>query len=135
MRALFLSLAVAGCLGCSSKKSDTSFADKVDDARKEINAADEKRALERIAVLLQACEAYKMSPANQEDEFPSKLDELISPPWGGGGFLKGGKMGLLDPWGEPFKYALVKGKDGKPVPYVWSERTVDGKVKVVGTKP
>ena len=38
-------------------------------------------------------------------------------------------------WGEKLKYEVVKDKDGKERPYIWSERIVDGKKVIVGDAP
>ena len=37
--------------------------------------------------------------------------------------------------GVAYKYAVGKGEDDTPLVYVWTERTVDGKTKVIGKKP
>ncbi len=50
-------------------------------------------------------------------------------------FLEKGKDGLLDPWGEPYKYALSLDEKGNTIPHVWAEREVKGELKVFGNKP
>jgi hypothetical protein len=46
---------------------------------------------------------------------------------------------FIDPWGVAYKYAIVlitqvDGQAGE-MPYLWSERVVDGKLQVYGIKP
>jgi hypothetical protein len=48
--------------------------------------------------------------------------------------LDGGDRALCDSWGEPFKYALVPNEEGILEPYVWFERTKDGKTTLFGAK-
>ncbi|QJW97834.1 hypothetical protein FTUN_5414 [Frigoriglobus tundricola] len=45
--------------------------------------ADEKRAELAIGSLLNACEAYRVSPANETNALPPTLMELVNPPFGG----------------------------------------------------
>lgn len=39
-----------------------------------------------------------------------------------------------DAWGNPFRYALVTNEAGEIEPHVWSERTIDGKTRLIGAK-
>jgi hypothetical protein len=91
------------------------------------------RAVLQFKLLLTACEAYRENPKSG-NRYPATLAELVEPPFGGGPFLKDPANDLLDPWGNPFKYALVTDGTGKPVPYVWAERTADGKTTLLGAK-
>jgi hypothetical protein len=104
--------------------------------------ADDKEA-EKQAILqaqlqrnsiLAACEAYHASPQNKTGAHPTILPELVKPPFGGSSFLRNGEKDLVDPWGKMFQYAVAKDEKGNLRPYVWTERTVDGKTTVIGTK-
>lgn len=81
--------------------------------------------------LILACEAYH---AQSGEKYPTKLADLIVPPFGGSSFVRNGEDDLLDPWGRPFKYAVVPDGNGDPEVYVWAERTVDGKLLFIGAK-
>jgi hypothetical protein len=92
-------------------------------------------------VILAACEAYYAHPKSKKT-YPDQLANLLTPPFGGSSFLKNGTEDLIDPWGGPFQLGIdttrakVNGKDVEVQrPYVWAERTIDGKVRVFGTKP
>ncbi len=87
----------------------------------------------RSMAVLKACEAYRNHP-NAGDRYPASLAELVHPPWGGSSFLNDPEHDLTDAWGNPFRYAVVLGEDGEAVPYVWAERTVDGRLKLIGAK-
>jgi hypothetical protein len=41
---------------------------------------------------------------------------------------------LVDAWGNPFRYAVVPNAAGQMEPYVWTERTQDGKTTLIGAK-
>lgn len=83
--------------------------------------------------LLLACEAYHETPKSGK-KYPAKLADLHTPPFSGGSFLRNGEDDLIDPWGNPFKYAVVPDAKGEPELYVWSERTVEGKLTLIGWK-
>ena len=82
-----------------------------------------------------ACEAYQTSPQNEKGKPPTILLELVKPPFGGVSFLRNGEKDLLDPWGKTLQYAVAKDEKGELRAYVWAELTIDGKTKVIGTKP
>jgi hypothetical protein len=102
------------------------------DADKE--EAKEKTALLQTVTIRKACEQYYLNP-NSGGTYPKKLEDLIKPPWGGSSFLANGKDNLLDPWAKAFKYELAKDAKGFDKPFIWAERTVNGKTKVIGAKP
>jgi hypothetical protein len=102
--------------------------DKVEEAR-------QARAELQCRSLLQACEAYVVNPANKTRTYPTILLELVKPPFGGPSFIRDGEKDLIDPWGKMFQYAVAKDEKGNLRAYVWTERTVDGKTKVIGRKP
>jgi hypothetical protein len=97
---------------------------------------DEDKAKLSCDSLLQACLAFKISPADgMGKQFPTVLLELAKPPNGRTSYLKNGEKDLIDPWGKTFQYAVAKDEKGELQAYVWTERTVGGKTKVIGTKP
>jgi hypothetical protein len=96
--------------------------------------ARENLALLRARALETACEAYYANPQSA-NTYPRTLDDLAAPPFGGASFLRNGRKDLLDPWGQTYKYAVVADPKGRPLPYVWTERTVRGTTRVIGTKP
>jgi hypothetical protein len=95
--------------------------------------AKEEKARAQCASILQACEAFATNPANKAG-YPTTLTELVKPPFGGASYLKNGEKDLLDPWGKMVRYAVAKDDKGRLRAYVWTERKIDGKTKVVGTK-
>ncbi|HEV3436464.1 MAG TPA: sigma-70 family RNA polymerase sigma factor [Gemmata sp.] len=85
-------------------------------------------ATTRAIVLVQAVKKHYV----ERGEWPAKLADVASS-------LENGKKDLVDPWGTEYKFAIMteKQSDGTAIerPYVWTERTIDGKIKVYGTKP
>jgi hypothetical protein len=88
-----------------------------------------------------ACEAYYAHPKSG-NVYPDTLHHLLTPPFGGTSFLKNGIGDLVDPWGVPYRYEVGKVRakvNGREIEsdsaYVWTERKIDGKVRVFGTKP
>lgn len=104
-----------------------------DDAK--LEAAKRQRAELNCRSILLACEAYALNPANKAGTHPTILLELVKPPFGGASYLRDGEKDLVDPWDKMFQYAVAKDEKGNLRPYVWTERTVDGKTTVIGTKP
>jgi type II secretory pathway pseudopilin PulG len=103
--------------------SDVKLTDEIkDEATKEAIAKNDARVIE------QACKKYYLENA----KWPAKLADIAD-------LLENGKKALNDPWGKEYKFAIVtkKGEDGTEIqrPYIWTERTVDGKIKVYGMKP
>jgi hypothetical protein len=83
--------------------------------------------------LIAACEAYQ-GHSSAENKYPSTLNDLVSPPWGGPSLLRNGKDELVDSWGSPFRDAVVPNEKGEVEIYVWAERIVDGKTSLIGAK-
>jgi hypothetical protein len=104
-------------------------------ADEDAEAAKEKRAERQCLSIRDACEAFKSNPANKDALYPTILPELVKPPFGGTSYLRNGEKDLLDPWGKMVQYAVAKDEKGLLRTYVWTERVVDGKTKVIGTKP
>ena len=94
----------------------------------QMDAAKEKIAELNASGLTQACEAYQLNP-KAAGAHPAKLAELVRPVFGGASLIRNGAADLLDPWGVAYKYAVEKDKNGLPVPFVWTERVVNGKTK------
>jgi hypothetical protein len=90
-------------------------------------------AIFHVQGILVSCEAYRENPASG-NRYPADLSELHNPPFGGPSFLHNGEQDLIDPWGNPYRYAVVKSRKGGPEIYVWSEHNRDGKLKLVGAK-
>jgi len=59
-----------------------------------------------------AIEAYIDCPANVKHEFPTKLNDLVEPPFGGPPFLRNGSADLVDPWGKPYQMERARRPDG-----------------------
>jgi hypothetical protein len=59
------------------------------------------------------------------DSYPVKLADVLP-------FLD--NKDITDAWGNPFHYALVANAAGELEPYVWAERTHNGKVTLHGAK-
>ena len=90
-------------------------------------------AIDQARYLAIGCEMYYEHPKSG-GKYPEKLADLIHPPFGDGPFVEDHSSDLIDPWGNPYKYALVQNENGKWEPYVWAERTVDGKTTLLGAK-
>lgn len=85
-------------------------------------------------VLVRACEGYRKH-LKGDGKYPATLTELVEPDPKSGrkAMVEGGLVSLLDPWGEQYRYAIVETKDG-PVPYVWAEREIDGRLHLIGAR-
>jgi hypothetical protein len=87
----------------------------------------------RAEVLARACRDY--SRHSPDGRFPVGLTDLRSPPPGDDRrVLDDDGSDLTDTWGTPFRYAVVANETGQLEPYVWAERTVDGKTTLLGAK-
>jgi hypothetical protein len=78
-----------------------------------------------------ACELFRKYESF-DGRYPQSMGDLIH--GDGKPLLDGGDRALCDSWGEPFKYALVPNEEGILEPYVWFERTKDGKTTLFGAK-
>src|SRR5581483_10554494 len=81
------------------------------------------RALNDARLLLFACESYRQEPESG-GKYPTKLSEVA-------GRLEQGRDALIDPWGNPYRFAAVWNEQGEAETYVWSERTVNGKTTLL----
>jgi hypothetical protein len=50
-------------------------------------------------------------------------------------YLDAGQDKFFSSWGYPFQYTLKEDEAGKVVPYIWTEREVNGEARVYGKKP
>src|SRR5262245_28386923 len=75
---------------------------------------DSKSGLAKMKALnvVKACRAYQAI----NDKYPSNLSDLIGTD-GNRALLDGGEQAILDPWGKPYKYALVQIENGDFEPY------------------
>jgi hypothetical protein len=99
-----------------------------------LEADKERQAVFQARSLETAAEVYYSHPQSK-NKYPEKLTDLLAPPFGGASFLRNGPADLVDPWGKTFQYATRKDAQGNERPYVWTERTVNGKTRVIGNKP
>lgn len=90
----------------------------------------EKLALTSARTLENATKQYHL----KFGAAPEKLADLVKPPFGMP-FIEGGEKALLDPWGKPYRYVATPDERGVVRSYVWTERGVGGKAKVIGNKP
>ncbi len=93
-------------------------------------------AVRQAELILYACEAYRDDSNNPErgKRFPSTLAELVKPSFDGQRDLRLNEADLIDPWGTPYRYVVAKSATGDTELYVWTERAVDGKLKLHGAK-
>ena len=68
----------------------------------------------------QAIKSYKMNTANQLGEDPSGLGDLLTPPFGGTGFLANGQQDLIDPWGNQYQMKAHTQGDGSQTILVYT---------------
>ena len=60
-----------------------------------------------------AIEAYTQHEANTKHEFPTTLNDLVHPPFGGPSFLRNGETDLRDQWGKPYQMERARWPDGE----------------------
>jgi general secretion pathway protein G len=75
--------------------------------------------------IAQAIEAYKTAPGNPMNEDPTSLQDLLTPPFGGTGFLKNGQEDLIDPWNQPYQMTQFQQGDGSVIIQVFTRSTND----------
>jgi hypothetical protein len=88
-----------------------------------IDVIAELRAHNGAKLLEQAVKTYYLL----HGKWPAQANDVVA-------HLEDGKKALLSPWGIPYQY-ILRIEDGRVVPYVWTEREVDGKAKIYGKKP
>jgi hypothetical protein len=89
-------------------------------------------SLSRARTLVEACRIYRQQCPG--GKYPATLAELRKPPPGYGPFLGDPERDCIDAWEIPFRYGLVPNETGELEPYVWTERTRDGKTTLIGAK-
>jgi general secretion pathway protein G len=64
------------------------------------NLEDARKSRAQLACrgISNAIKSYKLNPANQNGDDPSQIGDLLTPPWGGTGFLANGQNDLKSPW-------------------------------------
>jgi len=91
------------------------------------------RAIHESHGFVHGCWSYRERTPGRK--FPAKLSELLlRSPEGVGPFMDTRDDTCDDPWGNPYKYALVPNENGELEPYVWAERIENGKAKLYGAK-
>jgi hypothetical protein len=101
-----------------------------------VDVALESRADLGAKALLQAAEAYALHPKNKEGRWPATLADLLKPPFGGGPLLRNKEKDLMDPWGGLYRCRTEADEmTGRARFYVWTEREVNGKVRIYGRPP
>jgi general secretion pathway protein G len=84
--------------------------------------------------LAQAVEAYYTNPQSG-NQYPSSLQELLTPPFGGTSFLKNGQEDLVDPWGKPYQFQFIQGQDGAQMPLVYTNAPDGTPISQYGAGP
>lgn len=69
--------------------------------------------------LATAVESYYLNPQSG-NQYPTTLQELLSPPFGGTSLLKNGQEDLVDPWGKQYQFQFIQGQDGAQMPLVYT---------------
>jgi general secretion pathway protein G len=82
--------------------------------------------------LSDAVEAYVNHPANTDHRLPSRVADLIHPPWGGPSLYRDGAEEPLDPWGNPFRLEHRRTRDGEDVVLVWTAKPDGTKISQFG---
>ncbi|MFO0805680.1 MAG: type II secretion system protein GspG [Gemmataceae bacterium] len=85
----------------------------LDDARK-------SKAQLQAKAIASAMEQYYINQ-NSQNQYPTTLQELVTPPWGGTSFLNDPQADMTDPWGQQFQIQQSQATDGslagKPLVY------------------
>jgi hypothetical protein len=91
---------------------------------KEAVEANEARAKLNAQAIERVCSAYLLKNAR----WPADLADTAE-------YFEKGAESLKDPWGKEYKYTVAKDEKGVERAYVWCERKIGDKTKVLGTKP
>lgn len=128
-----LMLSAIGILGCEqTPPATTSSVESTSSEPKQSEKPDEA-AREQAA----NSQAYRIFTSAQSyyahrGEWPRTAAEL-------GSLLKEGDREMLDPWGMPYQYKVVRTRDalGQEIDkaYIWTERVVGDVAKIYGAKP
>ena len=79
---------------------------------KYLEEARKNKAQLQARTIATACEAFYTSTSNHEGRYPSTVEELIAPYWGGTGYLKDPQQDSTDPWGQKFSINNQFSTDG-----------------------
>jgi len=90
---------------------------------KRMDLAGEARVKADAEAIIKGLKTYY----TQNAKWPEKLADMAN-------FFEKGADAFKDPWGNEYKFEVAE-VDGHDRPYVWTERKLGGKVKVIGTKP
>lgn len=119
-------------LGTNGEIEGMKFMDQEFRRTKAKSAPDDKAKEERATAGAKAIETAVKKYYLEHEGWPAKLDDVSD-------LLENGKKDLIDPWGEKYRLEIesIKQPDGTTLerPCVWTERTVDGTVRVYGRKP
>ncbi len=137
-RGTFLGLIVGVCLGCGGAvvwfqrdkatvahvaASDTNPAPPAPEQAQQPDPLEaQKRAATKGCLLIaQAIDAYTTNPANDRQEPPTALADLVRPAFGGRSFLRNNESDLKDPWGKPYAAERRIHADGTEYAFVTTE--------------
>jgi len=79
------------------------------------NLEDARKSKAQLACkgIADAIEQFKMNPSNPTGDDPTQIGDLLTPPWGGTGFLKNGQQDLQSPWkGKTYEMKQITRGDG-----------------------
>lgn len=83
-----------------------------------LEGAKKSQAQLKAAAIAKAMETYYINP-NSGGAYPTQLQELVTPPWGGSSLLNDPQADLVDPWGKQFQIQQAPSNDnsvlGKPI--------------------
>lgn len=82
--------------------------------------AKKSKAQLQAAAIAKAMETYYINP-NSGNQYPTTIQELVTPPWGGSSLLNDPVADITDPWGHQFQIQQAPSNDnallGKPIVY------------------
>jgi general secretion pathway protein G len=99
----------------------------LEDARK-------NRAQLQCKSLETAVEAYRANPQSG-NQYPTQLQDLLVPPFGGTSYLKNGEQDLIDPWNKQYQIQMITGADGAELPLVFTHAPDGTPISQFGAGP
>ncbi|QDU18198.1 prepilin-type N-terminal cleavage/methylation domain-containing protein [Urbifossiella limnaea] len=99
-----------------------------------LETARKSRAQLQCKSLAQTIEAYYVNPQSG-NQYPTSLQDLLTPPFGGGSMLKNGQDDLVDPWGQQYQVQFIQGQDGNQVPLVYTNAKDGTPISQYGAGP
>jgi len=85
--------------------------------------------------LAAATELYQDHSANPDHRLPSRVGDLIHPPWGGPSLYRDATEEPLDPWGNPFRMDHSRTPDGTDYILVWTAKPDGTRITQFGIGP